>query len=114
MDRLTGALIGVALLTLLNFARNLQRERRDVWNRGINQSPLVTLLKAFNRTLSRLILFGGLAYLVISGYYFYKFRQNCQRSDRGWAAYQQTETADHLREALTWPGRDEDAPQCLE
>jgi hypothetical protein len=114
MDRLAAALIVAAIMVLYVFYREWQKERRDVMNRGVNQPALTTGIKALRDTMEPAILYGALIYLIIAAYYFVKFRQRCLDSPAGRAVYESDSLPDHLREALTWPQRDEDEPECLE
>jgi len=105
---------GVAALAVATtFAWRLQKERRDVWNRGVNQSPLLTLWRALAYTLYRAIIYGVLGYLLITGYYVVKFRNRCNATAASRAAYEAAPVSDHLLEALRWPVTYQDGPSCL-
>ena len=43
--RLTLVLAALTVLILYGFWGRLQTERRDVWNRGVNQSPVVLVIE---------------------------------------------------------------------
>ncbi len=101
-----------ALLTMLTFWWRLQRERYDVRNRGINQSPALTLFYAVRYTLHRLLVYLALGYLLVSGYYLVKFQRTCQAQEKEQAASYGFE--DRLLEALRWPVTYQDGPDCLQ
>ncbi len=101
-----------ALLTLLTFWWRLQRERYDVRNRGVNQSPVLTLFYAIRYTLHRLLVYLMLGYLLVSGYYLIKFQHTCQaQAEEQAASY---ELVDRLLDALRWPVTYQDGPDCLQ
>jgi hypothetical protein len=103
-----------ALLTLLTFWWRLQRERYDVRNRGVNQSPVLTLAYALRYTLYRALVYLVLLYLLLSGYYLVKFRRVCQATPERQAVYDARAFEDRLLEALRWPATYEDGPDCLQ
>ena len=102
------------LLTVITFIWRLRRERREVVNRGVNQSPVLTWVRPLVYTLYRAVVYLTLAYLLVSGYYLIKFRHRCQATPESRAAYEAGSARDHLLEAFTWPVTYQDGPDCLE
>ncbi len=102
------------LLTVITFIWRLRRERREVINRGVNQSPVLTWVCPLVYTLYRAVVYLSLAYLLITGYYVVKFRNRCQATPESRAAYDAGNVRDHLLEALAWPVTYKDGPECLE
>ena len=102
------------LLTVTTFLWRLRRERREVANRGVNQSPVLTWVRPLAYTLYRAVVYTALAYLLITGYYLVKFRNRCQATPESRAAYEASNVRDHLLEALTWPVTYQGGPECLE
>ncbi len=105
--------IVAVLLTVVTFIWRLRRERREVVNRGVNQSPVLTWVRPLVYTLYRVVVYTALAYLLITGYYLVKFRNRCQATLETRAAYEAGSVRDHLLEALTWPVTYQDGPDCL-
>ncbi len=105
--------VGV-LLTVTTFIWRLRRERREVVNRGVNQSPVLTWVRPLVYTLYRAVVYTALAYLLITGYYLVKFHRRCQTTPESRAAYEAGNVRDHLLEALAWPVTYHDGPECLE
>ncbi|MEW6580677.1 MAG: hypothetical protein AB1435_15980 [Chloroflexota bacterium] len=105
--------IVAVLLTVVTFIWRLHRERREVINRGVNQSPVLTWVRPLAYTLYRAVVYTALAYLLITGYYLVKFRNRCQATPETRAAYEAGSVRDHLLEALTWPVTYKDGPECL-
>jgi len=102
------------LLTVTTFLWRLRYERREVVNRGVNQSPVLTWVRPAVYTLYRAVVYTALAYLLITGYYLAKFRNRCQAMPESRAAYEAGNVRDHLLEALAWPVTYQDGPECLE
>lgn len=113
MEVLAGALL-VALVVIVAFARRLEKERRDVFNRGVNQSPLVTIGRALSATLVQAIAYAVLVYVLIAGYTYVRFRNQCRAEPDSRLAYEADSLIDHLREALRWPLTYSDGPACKE
>lgn len=102
-----------ALLTLLTFWGRLRRERYEVRNRGINQSPALTVAYALSYTLYRALIYIGLIYLLISGYYLVRFHRLCQAAEKERAVSTSPAFGDRLLEALRWPVTYQDGPDCF-
>ncbi|MCL4238360.1 MAG: hypothetical protein KJ047_08935 [Anaerolineae bacterium] len=102
------------LLTVTTFIWRLRRERREVINRGVNQSPALTWVRPLVYTLYRAVVYVALAYLLISGYYLIKYRHRCRATPESRAAYEAANVRDHLLEALAWPVTYQGGPECLE
>lgn len=103
----------LVLLVLYGFLARLRKEHADVRNRGVNQALAVTWLKVWSATLWPVLVYGTIVYLIITAYFYVKYRQRCLDDPAGRMTYQQDELHDHLHEALMWPQRDERYPSCL-
>jgi hypothetical protein len=106
------ALLALALILIVFFLWRVGKERREVRNRGVNEAPLVSALRALGYLLSRTIAYGAVLYLFASAYFYVAFRATCGLDLRTLQAYESRSLIVHVAEALVWPIYRDDGPPC--
>ena len=104
--------LALALILTAIFIWRMGKERRDVRNRGVNESALVSALRALGYLLSRTITYGAALYLLASVYFMIAFRADCQGDSARRRSYERASLIEHVAEALTWPLYWDAEPPC--
>lgn len=100
------------LFFVLLYIRSLQLERYHVRNRGVNQHPARTAIRAAGHWTSTVLRYVLPFYLVAAAYFYLGARRDCHRDPLAKAAYEAEPFTEHLVTALQWPADIEEGPHC--